>query len=47
MRVYLIKQGVETERLVAEGLGEAKPISPNETRAGRENNRRVEFVIVQ
>ncbi len=47
VRVYLIKQGVEVERLVAEGFGEAKPIAPNKTRAGRESNRRVEFVIVQ
>ena len=46
VRTYLIKRGVPAERLEAVGYGEAKPISSNETAAGREKNRRVEFVLI-
>jgi outer membrane protein OmpA-like peptidoglycan-associated protein len=41
---YLIAHGVEPERVFAAGYGESKPIDTNATRAGRANNRRVEFV---
>ncbi len=47
VRVYLVAQGVEGTRLEAIGFGETKPIAPNETRDGRERNRRVEFTIVK
>ena len=43
---YLMAAGVHTSRLVGEGLGEARPIADNGTRAGRAVNRRVEFHIV-
>ncbi len=46
VRTYLIKRGVPAERLDAVGYGEAKPISSNDTAAGREKNRRVEFVLI-
>ncbi|MCP4199100.1 MAG: OmpA family protein [Proteobacteria bacterium] len=42
---YLIKQGVEPDRLEAVGYGPDRPIAPNKTLAGRDTNRRVEFVI--
>ena len=44
---YLVDQGVEARRLVAKGFGPDKPIGDNATEAGREQNRRVEFNIVQ
>ena len=44
---YLISKGVKSDRLEASGFGETRPIDSNKTRAGRSNNRRVEFVIVQ
>jgi OOP family OmpA-OmpF porin len=47
VRAYLITQGVAKEKLVAKGFGETKPIADNETEAGREKNRRVEFNIVE
>jgi outer membrane protein OmpA-like peptidoglycan-associated protein len=44
---YLISHGVEKQRLSAKGLGEGKPIADNETEAGKEQNRRVEFLIIE
>jgi large repetitive protein len=43
---FLAERGVETERLEAEGYGRTRPIADNKTKAGREKNRRVEFVIL-
>ncbi|MFI5301171.1 MAG: OmpA family protein, partial [Polyangiales bacterium] len=43
----LIKLGVEKTRLDSVGLGQEKPIDDNGTEAGRTNNRRVEFHIVE
>lgn len=44
---YLVSQNVEQERLTAEGFGADRPIADNDTEAGREKNRRVEFNIVE
>ena len=46
VRTYLIGRGVPEDRMVAKGYGETVPIADNRTEAGREQNRRVEFVIV-
>lgn len=43
---YLVKQGVDAERVTALGSGETKPIASNDTPQGRQQNRRVEIVIV-
>jgi OmpA-OmpF porin, OOP family len=43
---FLIQQGVPGQRMVGRGLGETEPIDTNDTDAGREANRRVEFHIV-
>ncbi|MDC0712099.1 Ig-like domain-containing protein [Stigmatella sp. ncwal1] len=48
VRTYLIeKERIAADRLEAVGYGETKPVGTNETAAGRENNRRVEFIIVE
>jgi outer membrane protein OmpA-like peptidoglycan-associated protein len=47
VRTYLIKAGIEPERLVSVGYGPAMPIADNKTAAGREANRRVEFHIME
>ncbi|MDP1822752.1 MAG: OmpA family protein [Archangium sp.] len=46
VKAYLVKKGVAENRLRAVGFGQEKPAETNETPAGREANRRVEFNIV-
>lgn len=43
----LVDKGVSQGRLVSVGFGEDRPIASNRTRAGREKNRRVEFIILE
>lgn len=45
VRTYLVKQGVPSTSLTAHGYGPDKPIADNKTKAGRAQNRRVEFDI--
>jgi outer membrane protein OmpA-like peptidoglycan-associated protein len=47
VRTYLVKKGVQPDRLEAKGFGPDRPVADNKTAAGREANRRVEFVLVQ
>lgn len=42
---FLAAQGVAKKRMIAKGYGEGVPISDNRTRVGRQQNRRVEFMI--
>jgi outer membrane protein OmpA-like peptidoglycan-associated protein len=44
---WLTLKGIEKNRLDAEGFGQERPIDTNETDAGRQNNRRVEFHIAK
>jgi outer membrane protein OmpA-like peptidoglycan-associated protein len=46
VRTYLIGRGVPAEQLVAVGFGESRPIAPNTTTAGRAQNRRVVFILL-
>lgn len=43
---YLIFRGIKPERLRYAGFGAERPIADNSTKAGREQNRRVEFELV-
>ena len=44
---YISSKGVKAARMEPKGFGPDKPIADNETDAGREANRRVEFNIVK
>jgi OOP family OmpA-OmpF porin len=44
---YLISKGISNTRLRTKGFGETKPVAKNDTDAGRQQNRRVEFTIVK
>ena len=45
VRDYLISQGVADTNLSIAGYDEENPMDSNDTKAGRANNRRGEFVI--
>ncbi|MBK6947999.1 MAG: OmpA family protein [Haliscomenobacter sp.] len=42
---YLVSKGIAASRLTTKGLGEMLPKYANDTAEGRDNNRRVEFLI--
>jgi len=42
---WLTEHGIEKSRLTSRGYGESKPIMTNDTRDGRERNRRVEILL--
>ncbi|MBI5609949.1 MAG: OmpA family protein, partial [Deltaproteobacteria bacterium] len=43
---YLANNGIERERLVGKGYGETKPLVANDSKAHKQTNRRVQFLIV-
>ncbi|MGH7530680.1 MAG: OmpA family protein [Gemmatimonadales bacterium] len=43
VRTYLATKGVAPDRMVARGYGPSQPVAPNNTAAGRAQNRRVEL----
>ena len=45
VKQYLIQKGMDATKLEAIGYGEMRPIADNETNAGKEQNRRIEFNI--
>lgn len=44
---FLLSNGIEKQRLTAKGFGETKFITTNDTEEGKQQNRRVEFVIIE
>jgi outer membrane protein OmpA-like peptidoglycan-associated protein len=47
VRKFFIKEGVDEKRMRIEGFGKLRPVSTNATAAGREQNRRVEIIILK
>jgi outer membrane protein OmpA-like peptidoglycan-associated protein len=45
VREFLVKRGVDPERIRVQGYGESSPVADNRTSEGRANNRRVEIVL--
>lgn len=43
---YLVEHGILEDRITTEGFGPDKPIGSNETKAGRADNRRIEFEVI-
>jgi OmpA-OmpF porin, OOP family len=44
---YLLDKGIDKSRLQAKGYGPDKPVGDNKQAAGRQKNRRVEFIILK
>ena len=45
MAQFLAAQGLPQERVTARGYGPDHPVGSNDTREGRQQNRRVELVV--
>jgi outer membrane protein OmpA-like peptidoglycan-associated protein len=45
VRDYLVQQGLDAGTVTAQGFGPANPVASNDTREGRQQNRRVEIII--
>lgn len=46
VKKWLIANGIDAARLESKGFGQEQPIDSNETDEGRQNNRRVQFIIL-
>ena len=44
--VYLEQRGIKSERIIVQYFGEEKPVADNNTKEGRQQNRRVEMTIL-
>lgn len=42
---YFVSKGIKPDRLSVKGYGQSRPVANNATEAGRELNRRVEFIV--
>ena len=42
---YLVSQGVVGDRVTSKGVGSAEPVAPNDTPAGKAQNRRVAITV--
>ncbi len=47
VKKYLMIQGLPSASIIAEGVGESKPIDSNDTEVGKFHNRRIEFKITE
>lgn len=46
VRDFVVAQGIDASRIVANGYGETKPVATNETEEGRAQNRRTEVTVL-
>lgn len=47
VREFLVRNGIDLERISEHGYGQAYPVASNATKSGRRENRRVEIVILR
>lgn len=47
VKKYLVEKNISENRIITKGYGESKPLASNDTEAGRQQNRRVEFTILK
>jgi outer membrane protein OmpA-like peptidoglycan-associated protein len=46
VKQYMVDKGIATDRIVTRGAGPEEPIGDNKTKAGRQQNRRIEFKLI-
>jgi len=46
VKKYVVGKGITDSRITTQGYGQTKPVAPNNTEEGRQQNRRVEVTIV-
>jgi len=44
---YIVSKGIAAAKIKTKGYGKTKPVASNQTEAGRQQNRRVEFTIIK
>jgi len=47
VKAYLVSQGIDGERVSTQGMGFEFPVANNQTKEGRQQNRRVEIILPQ
>jgi outer membrane protein OmpA-like peptidoglycan-associated protein len=47
IKYYLIKKSIQPNKIISTGKGEKEPIRENTTGVGRQENRRVEIMVVE
>jgi outer membrane protein OmpA-like peptidoglycan-associated protein len=47
VRSHLVARGIDPKRIESRGAGPDQPIAPNDSGAGRQKNRRIEFRIIE
>ena len=47
VKKYLVDHGINAEMLIPKSFGETSPIAPNDTKEGRQKNRRIQFKIAE
>ena len=47
VRNYLIRKGIDSNRISAKGYGDTKPVADNNTETGKQQNRRTEVKIIK
>lgn len=45
VKSYLVREGVDSDRITASGRGDSSPVADNDSASGRQQNRRVEVII--
>jgi outer membrane protein OmpA-like peptidoglycan-associated protein len=46
VRSYLVRQGIDADRITTTDYGEMYPVASNTTEGGRQQNRRAEIVVL-
>ena len=47
VKTYLVENGVDETQITTEGYGSSQPLAPNDTQAGKDQNKRTEIKIIK